>query len=72
VGRRNQECLGEFSFFLVKLYWRGRLTRGQWIDRAGGVCGFYGTQILGMAEKMSGEMLRKFQIAVYEKVNAEK
>jgi hypothetical protein len=42
----------------------------QWIDRNGGVCGFYGTQILGPAEKLSAEMYRKFQSAVYDGLEA--
>ncbi|KAN0099370.1 beta-lactamase/transpeptidase-like protein [Hyaloscypha variabilis] len=52
--------------------WGGGTKSFWWIDRAGGVCGFYGTQILGMAEKLSGEMYRKFQIAVYDQVDATK
>ncbi len=39
--------------------------RRQWIDRAGGICGFYGSQILGPHDKMSLEMYKKFQAAVY-------
>ena len=39
--------------------------RRQWIDRAGGICGFYGSQILGPGETLSSEMYKKFQVAVY-------
>ena len=39
----------------------------QWIDRAAGICGFYGSQIIGPFEGgASREMFKKFEKAVYE------
>lgn len=41
----------------------------QWIDRAAGICGFYGSQTIGPHDKgMSAKMNEKFEKAVYDEL----
>ena len=39
----------------------------RWIDRKGGICGFYGSQLVGMHDQgISKGLFEKFERAVYE------
>ena len=43
-----------------------KLIALKWIDRVSGICGFYGSQIMGMGEQqISRGFFRKFEQALY-------